>query len=87
MPDRTFKVGKDVYDIQEKDVDAFLKDFSDAVEVQSFTVDKDTFDIPLNDVDAFLKDFPKAQPLKKKVSSQGSSQKSLHLLQLVRSGY
>ena len=87
MPDRTFKVGKDIYDIQEKDVDAFLKDFSDAVEVQSFTVDKDTFDIPLTDVDAFLKDFPKAKPLKKKFLLKALLQKSLHLLQLVRSGY
>ena len=66
MPDKTFKVGNEIYDIPEKDVSAFMKDFSDAIEVQSFIVDKDTFDIPINDVQEFMKDYPNAKPLKKK---------------------
>ena len=66
MPDKTFKVGNEIYDIPEKDVSAFMKDFSDAIEVQSFIVDKDTFDIPINDVQEFMKDYSNAKPLKKK---------------------
>lgn len=67
MPtDKTFKVGKDVYDIPAHEVANFLKDNPQATEVQSFVMGKDTFDIPLPEVSSFIKDVPDAKPLKKK---------------------
>jgi len=76
MPDkRSFKVGKEIYDIDATEVDAFLTDMPNAKEVKSFIVEKDTFDIPLNEVDDFLASMPNAKPIyqsdlkKKEVSS------------------
>jgi hypothetical protein len=63
MP-KSYKVGEEIYDIEDKDVESFLNDMPDAVEIQSFVVDKDTFDIPVSDVSDFLKDMPNAKPLK-----------------------
>jgi hypothetical protein len=73
MPEnkKTFKVGSEVYDIEETQVSEFLKDVPDAVEVKSFVVDKDTFDIPINDVGDFLKDVPNAKPLFSDISAEG----------------
>jgi hypothetical protein len=70
MADKTYKVGSNTYDIPEAEVQTFLSDFPDAVEIESFTVDKDTFDIPITERDSFLKDFPTAQPVKKKEDSE-----------------
>jgi len=63
MPKRTFKVGDDIYDIEESESASFLKDMPDAKEVKSFIVGKDTFDIDVSDVDAFLTDMPDAKPI------------------------
>ncbi len=68
MADKTYKVGESIYDIPEQESRAFLKDFPDAVEIETFTVGKDTFDIPTKERELFLKDYPEAQPIKKKVS-------------------
>jgi len=70
MGEKKYRVGSDVYDIPDAEAQNFLKDFPDAVELESFVVDKDTFDIPINERDAFLADFPTAKPVKKKVSSE-----------------
>jgi ribosomal protein S18 acetylase RimI-like enzyme len=73
MPEnkRTFKVGNDIYDIDESQVSEFTKDAPDAIEVKSFLVEKDTFDIPLSDVDGFLKDVPNAKPLFNETTGEG----------------
>lgn len=77
MPEnkKTFKVGNEVYDIEETQVKEFLKDVPDAIEVKSFTVDKDTFDIPLNDVNDFLKDVPDAKPLFTEIEPTGEGRR------------
>lgn len=82
MPKKTYKVGEEVYDIEDSDVSSFLKDMPDAIEVQSFVSDKDTFDIPVNEVQSFLKDMPTAKPLydEKKSSKWRISTKSTELL-------
>ncbi len=69
MADRTYKVGENIFDISDKDVELFLKDYPSAVEIESYTVGQDTFDIPVNERELFLKDFPTAQPVKKKVET------------------
>lgn len=66
MPNKTFKIGNDIFDIPEKEVSSFLADNKDAQEVHSFKVGKDTLDIPVEEVDAFLKETPNAVSLKKK---------------------
>ena len=66
MADKKYRVGSDVYDIPDAEAQNFLKDFPNAIELETFIVDKDTFDIPINERDLFLKDFPTAQPIKKK---------------------
>jgi hypothetical protein len=70
MPDKTYKIGQDIFDIPETEVDAFVKDNPNAIEIESFKVDKDTFDIPVNEIEGFLKEFPQAQSLKKKVPTE-----------------
>ena len=55
MPKRTYKIGEDIYDIEDSDVEGFLKSAPEAKEVKSFVLDNDTFDIELPDVDAVLK--------------------------------
>jgi len=72
MSDKKYKVGSDVYDIPEAEASNFLKDFPNAIELETFIVDKDTFDIPVNEIDGFLTDFPKAKSLKKKDVSEVS---------------
>lgn len=81
MPDtKTYKAKGEVYEIPNDKAQDFLKDFPDAVEVNSFTVGKDTFDIPIDDIQAFIKDNPQAQPLKKKVGGEPSSTSSEDVL-------
>ena len=63
---KTYKTKTGIYDIPDTDIQAFLKDFPDAVETEAFTVGKDTFDIPIIERDAFLKDMPTATPIQKK---------------------
>jgi len=63
MPKKTYKVGNDIYDIEDSESVSFLKDMPDAVEVKSFIVGKDTFDIGVDEVEDFLKDMPDAKPL------------------------
>ena len=63
MPKKTYKIGEDIYDIEDSDVAAFLKQAPNAKEVKSFLVGKDTFDLELPDVDAFIKQVPDAKPL------------------------
>lgn len=73
MPNtKTYKVGKDVFDIPESESDGFLKAYPKAQEVESYISGKDTFDIPKEEVDGFLKEYPGAKPLKKKDSSSVS---------------
>ena len=74
MPEKKYKVGSDIYDIPEAKSGDFLKDFPDAVELETFTVGKDTFDIPIKEREAFLADFPDAKSVKKKFSSQVSGE-------------
>jgi hypothetical protein len=77
MPETTtYKVGEDVYDIPQNEVETFLKDNPKAQKTQSYTIGSDTFDIPENEVPQFLKDVPSAKPLKKKDDSQISSKDS-----------
>jgi hypothetical protein len=74
MPDvKTYKVGKDVFDIPLKEEQDFLKTYPKATEVESYISGKDTFDIPKQEVQDFLKEYPQAKPLKKKDSSGVSS--------------
>jgi len=64
MPkDKTYKTKSGVYTIPDNESASFLKDFPDAVEVQSYKIDKDTYDIPITDTSDFLKQFPNAKPL------------------------
>lgn len=63
MPKKTYKIGEDIYDIEESDVSSFLKQAPNAKEVKSFLIGKDTFDVEIPDVDAFLKQVPDAKPL------------------------
>jgi len=58
MPKKTYKIGEDIYDIEESDVSSFLKQAPNAKEVKSFLIGKDTFDVEIPDVDAFLKQVP-----------------------------
>jgi hypothetical protein len=77
MPETTtYKVGEDIYDIPQNEVETFLKDNPKAQKTQSYTIGSDTFDIPENEVPQFLKDVPSAKPLKKKDDSQISSKDS-----------
>jgi hypothetical protein len=66
MPDKSYKIGAETFDIPEAEIGEFLKDNPNAEEVKSFVIDKDTFDIPLAEVDAFVKEMPQAKELKKK---------------------
>ena len=70
---KTYKTDKGIYEIPEKEVGSFLKDFPNAMEVVSYKMGKDTFDIPIKEAPVFLKENPQAQPLKKKVESIGGS--------------
>jgi len=73
---KTYKTDKGVYEIPEKEVSSFLKDFPNAMEVVSYKMGKDTFDIPVQETEVFLKENPQAVPLKKKsarVDFEGSS--------------
>lgn len=63
---KTFKVGNEVFEIPDSEVNSFLKDNPEAVGVSSYIVGSDTLDIPDNEVDLFLQDNPDAKPLKKK---------------------
>lgn len=69
---KSYKVGKDVYDIPENEVSGFLSKFPNAVEVQSFVAGKDTFDIPIAEVQGFLQSKPGAKPLGEKKSPVGN---------------
>lgn len=64
MSTKTFKTSRGVADIPSSEVDGFLQEFPDAIEVNSFIVGKDTADVPLDDIDGFLKAYPKAKPLR-----------------------
>jgi len=66
MPDKTYKIGKDIYDIPNDKVSDFLKDNPKAVEVETYISGKDTYDIPLPEVASFIQSMPDAKPLKKK---------------------
>ena len=73
---KTYKTDKGVYEIPEKEVSSFLKDFPNAMEVVSYKMGKDTFDIPIKEIELFLKENPQAVALKKKsarVDFEGSS--------------
>jgi hypothetical protein len=60
MPNKKrFKVGNDVYEIDEQDVNDFLSDNPNAT--QNFAVGNDVFEIQAQDVDAFLADNPNAK--------------------------
>ena len=60
MPNKKrFKVGNDVFDIDEQDVNDFLADNPNAT--QNFAVGNDVFEIKAQDVDAFLADNPNAK--------------------------
>jgi hypothetical protein len=59
----SFSVNGESYDIPKSEVDGFLSEFPDAVEVQTFISDKDTFDIPLDEVDGFKSEFPDAKEM------------------------
>jgi hypothetical protein len=77
MPDKTFKVGNDIFEIPDSEVSSFLSDTPDAIEIQSFVLGKDTFDIPIGEVEGFLLEMPDAQPLKKKEESVSEDLSSL----------
>jgi uncharacterized protein YidB (DUF937 family) len=66
MPKKTYKVGSDVYDIEESEASDFLKDFPNAKEVVSYKVDNDIYDIAVSDTSDFLKDFPNAKAMNPK---------------------
>ncbi len=73
MPKKTYKIGEDIYDIEESDVSSFLKQAPNAKEVKSFLIGKDTFDVEIPDVDAFLKQVPDAKPLFDEVKKKRTS--------------
>jgi len=62
MLDRRYKVGEDFYTIPEGEIQGFLTEFPDAVEVESYTVGEDSYSIPVNETEGFLAEFPDAQP-------------------------
>jgi len=66
MPDKSYKVNNEVFDIPEGKIQGFLIDFPGAIEIETFTVEQDTFDIPTTKVEGFLAEVPNAIPLKKK---------------------
>ena len=66
MPDKSYKVNNEVFDIPEGKIQGFLIDFPGAIEIETFTVEQDTFDIPTTKVEEFLAEVPNAIPLKKK---------------------
>jgi hypothetical protein len=59
----SFSVNGELYDIPKSEVDGFMSEFPNAVEVQTFISDKDTFDIPLDEVDGFKSEFPNAKEM------------------------
>ena len=60
---RTFIVGKDTYNIPEKQTNDFLEDYPKAEEIQYYLIGKDTSRIPIKEIIDFLKATPDAQPL------------------------
>lgn len=66
MPDKSYKIGDDVFDIPTDQIEGFEKDNPSAVEVESFTLGTDTFDIPVTEVQGFIDQNPKARRFKKK---------------------
>jgi uncharacterized protein YdcH (DUF465 family) len=61
----------EVYEISDAEVNNFMTDFPDAIEVQTYTVNGEEYDISPNEVSAFMTDFPSA--LKKKGGGQPAS--------------
>ena len=60
-----------VYEISDSQVNDFMTDFPDAIEVETYEADGEEYDISADEVSAFMTDFPSA--IKKKgVSGQGS---------------
>lgn len=54
------------YEIADRDMAAFRKDFPDAVQSTRYsTPDGRKFDIPSTDADAFMQDFPDARPMRR----------------------
>src|SRR6478736_4066945 len=73
VPNKSFKTSTGVYEIPEDKVTSFLKEFPDALEVNSYKIDADTFDIPVSESSKFLQQFPKAQPLNRPAAPQQST--------------
>lgn len=85
MP-KSYKIGKDVFDIPDSESEAFLKDNPEATEINTFTMGKDTFDIPINEVADFLKENPGATALKKKDSGSNGGSPAPNTSELSDSG-
>ena len=60
-----------VYEISDAEVNDFMTDFPDAIEVETYDADGEEYDISADEVSAFMTDFPGAVK-KKGVSGQGS---------------
>lgn len=60
-----------VYEISDAEVNDFMTDFPDAIEVETYEADGEEYDISADEVSAFMTDFPSAVK-KKEVSGQGS---------------
>jgi SAM-dependent methyltransferase len=72
---KIFKRGDQLYDVPESEVQDFLKEVPDAVEINVYEKDGQTFDVPLNELDAFMQEVPGAtlvEGSKKKVSTPDS---------------
>jgi SAM-dependent methyltransferase len=72
---KIFKKGDQLYDVPDNEVQDFLKEVPDAVEINVYEKDGQTFDVPLNELDAFMQEVPGAtlvEGSKKKVSTPDS---------------
>ena len=65
MPEekKYFNIEGTTVEIPQEELDDFVKNVPDAVEVRPFIVDNDTLAIPLGEVDEFMSNVPNAKPI------------------------
>jgi hypothetical protein len=75
---KIFKKGDQLYDVPDNEVQDFLKEVPDAVEINVYEKDGQTFDVPLNELDAFMQEVPGATLV------EGSKKKFLRPTQILQ---
>ena len=68
---RTFKIdSNNSIDVEQKEIDLFLKMYPNSVEVMVYLAEGDTYDIPLKEVTKFRATFPRAKRLFPNISEK-----------------